>query len=405
MKLTPRIVVSIVIILVIIIIICIAIYLKTKKPKEIKSIPIPSLENTLLGKFVDIEKKQKRRNNRALRLSKKLYDSPLIEEKVVFPQLSSNSFCLSKFLEQSIRDHVLKTFSKYKDFVIKSAMYYREIRNIQKPAFTALSNNTTEPVYLESINKKHPLLFSYLNIVKTNPQLKKFLSEITYIDDKNTLEKILNFDSSDINNVIITEKEASNFIRLCEINLYPDTMQHHFCGYYEAHFDNLDVEQVFKLFEVDIYDFSFDSRLLKNYPSFIISAYGEIDVEINIQGIFEGILRHSAKPSKTKLIMPIFLNAPPFLQIKIPRRKTVFQQKISLFSLEENVKATYSLTSFLCYESNEKERLLIPTLFFKHDEKWKWFDDGILKMETLDDYDFKTKPYFGVRILFYSRDN
>ncbi|KAF7702736.1 hypothetical protein CDIK_0419 [Cucumispora dikerogammari] len=384
---------------------------------KIASVPLkkPSFrlqKDSLLSKFVTFENPRSQKNCDYDKSTwKTLFKSHHIDKIWEFKS-DTKEKTFEDFLNYEIETRLNKhkSFSLLKSLVTQAAAYYRlENNNIQRPSIPPLERNIKEPIYLKHIASEEPVLFAYLNIIKTNCRYKNFLLETHDEKMKKILIKLLSIHSDNVS-IRIDENMAKDFETLIKNPEHISELQHLFLGSYELNVDDLGVKNTLKKVGSTIGAAVFDNFCYRNEP--ILDILSPIDTykEINIQKMLSG-LNIKCLDGKEKVVLPFFLNSSPFLtfyfqKIKECETQLTFQQEISLPSLED-IETKYYLTGFVITEEVEDfSETPSVKFFFKHDGVWKWFDNGNITALPQTDFNFKTRLNRNITFeveLFYSR--
>ncbi|KAF7700633.1 hypothetical protein CDIK_0928 [Cucumispora dikerogammari] len=374
--------------------------------------------NSLLGRYMTFEKPLCHEDSKNKKKTLKAIYKRSYEDKECKNISEPNEYTntLKKYLEAELERNMseLTSFPLLKSFICKTVNHYRSKNKIgQIPPLPPLEKNIKEPIYYKKIFDKYPELFAYLNMVKTNCRYRKFLLDTNDGDKKKLLESLLEKDREK-SNIGISNENANKILKIIS-NYNKNELQYLFFGNYAFDVDQIKDRQTLEEVKSSMKK---EVSMIKKYtmddPYMKIKIPTDKSVEANLQDMLWGI-KKLGENGKEKFIVPIFLNASPFLTFKYEKKQNeekslTFQQTLSLFSLE-NGESKYTLTGFVITEETESDDDPdIINSFFKHDGVWKWFDNGNIIRETELknlDFNFKTKSEKNTAFeveLFYSRD-
>ncbi|KAF7689890.1 hypothetical protein CDIK_2785 [Cucumispora dikerogammari] len=267
-----------------------------------------------------------------------------------------------------------------------------------------------KPENHECIKNIDTELFEILNIVKSNEGilsvLQKQANQINNIELFNALLR-LKADSSDETKKIIKNAGKNNITKILTVEDSDFSMPYCFFGYYKIQMDANSVETSFGyvddnteipvLLEILAPSFSTAFHLYENNFD---------NGETNLQNLLFGN-KLDKKKNMYEITIPVFLNAPPFLEFDLNNLKIpiTFQQNITLFSLADK-QSEYILTGFLCTGfDGPKEK---SKAFFKYKGQWQYFDDlnKIQRFEITSDLKtiYKDQKSIHVTKIFYSKN-
>ncbi|KAF7690786.1 hypothetical protein CDIK_2636 [Cucumispora dikerogammari] len=371
--------------------------------------------NSLLSRYMTFEKplchEDSKNKKKTLEV---IYKTPY-EDKEWKNISEPNEYTLMEYLRAELDRNMSKltSFSLFKSFICKTVEHYRSKNKIsQIPSLPPLEKNIKEPFFYERISVEHPILFAYLNMVKTNCRYRKFLLDTNDGNEKKLLESLLENDCEK-SNIKISDIDAEKIMKIIS-DYNKNELQYLFFGNYAFDIDQIKDRQTFEKVKSSMKQ---EVSMIEDYnmddPNMIIHVSSDKSVEANLQDMLWGI-KEKGEIGKEKFIVPIFLNAPSFLTFSFVKKQSeekslTFQQTLSLFSLE-NGESNYSLTGFVITEKTKSYGPDIINSFFKHDGVWKWFDNGKIIGETELknlDFNFKTSSEKNTSFeveLFYSRD-
>ncbi|KAF7691521.1 hypothetical protein CDIK_2541 [Cucumispora dikerogammari] len=392
-------------------IVAIITYLKLRKATTKRLSEPPTLENTLMGKYVILKKPIDQNAEFDNKLLRKLFgSSPKHLETTSSTSSGFKDGDISDFLGERMLqfDNIKeKSFENFKHFVSKETNIYREKQNDKKFEFKPNSEPIEEPIHLDLQKEDYPLSLAELNIIKTNCQLKKFLKKYSVTKNKDIINNLLSLTSADsINKLHNLRGDKSLF------DLFVDygALQFHYFGMYRVTFDESKKENILeRVYSEKTNDVFIERSNKRDTPEFDINLPKGMSGDVNLQNVLWGI-KKTITSKVTKLTFPILLNAPPFLTFNVELNKgdqlsLTFPQSLLVNTLEEK-ETLYFLTGVLWYIYGDEGPATF-TSFCKHDGKWKWFD-GINKIERdLKDFDFQTKldtKRLRIGKIFYSRD-
>ncbi|KAF7692205.1 hypothetical protein CDIK_2452 [Cucumispora dikerogammari] len=366
-----------------------------------------SLDNKRIGKFVSLEKfSVQKETNKQKDILKQIfeqqktnqYDNYQIEYNPDFEEF------ISKTINQ--KDKSLKSFKDFKSYIISAVNNYRRESKNERFVFASKEFSIPEPQYIEHIRSIDPYLFSIFCIIKTNAGFTKFLlnkPDVNFIKVFKTL-LYLTTEAADESRNKITGKQLEYIKEKIFEKKNQNLLQHKILGYYKICIDQLNNETSFEKVKGGLVDKAKLEHRINSYTNIdVVNTNTNLD-EINLQNLLFGN-KHNKIDGGYELTFPIFLNAPPFLCFALNKLRvhSVFQQKISLFSLEDG-EARYNLTGFF---GVEKQTTVFYRPFFKHKNKWQWFNDQNKNQSIEITADFKTlnneDTQECIRFVIYSR--
>ncbi|KAF7701521.1 hypothetical protein CDIK_0769 [Cucumispora dikerogammari] len=251
-------------------------------------------------------------------LLQNLFMAPQSDKLFAFTEDLSEYSSIIAFLDAEIKKHSLISFKDHKNFFILAVDHYRSKKELPKCAF---------PQQL-TVNDKC-ILDSHLDVEQNDKGLE------------NTSE------------VSISAVDGYN----------EENPKYLFLGNFYIRFDEKGVEQSFKKVDIPNKSISFlkpidngcDRKL-----TFEVILSENIKEKVKLQNLLWGIPR-KGEDGEVKFMLPVFLNGPSTLSFALNllcnvRPSLTFQQKISIFSLEDSKLVSYSISGFSYYTTTEDEQ-------------------------------------------------